>query len=529
MQNNKDSFLDSKNLLAIGLVVAVFVGWQSYLTKKYPAQPSNGSASVGAKAESSKTAMESKQTALETHSEPGPVSTQSSEPETLTAVRGENLSFSISSRGMGLKDIHVNKFTDKQNKIVTMDLDSNRGLFESSVAGVGEVNFSVEKISETEYRGTAKTQAGSITKTININQTNYSVSEKIVVENAGALFKGIDVFLPQKKSEAKKSGFLNPATDVQEFVVQGADKAERINVSSAKEDIEKTFSLGSLVGVGTQYFTSAILDKSNLRPQVTALYKQGTSSALATLSYRPMDLSQKFEINFVGFVGPKSLTLLESVDKDFAPLIDYGFFSPIAKILLSLLRWFQGFVSNWGLSIILLTLLVRFLVMPFALMSMKSMKAMQKIQPLVKQLQEKYKDEPQVMQRELMGLYKTHKVNPVGGCLPMLLQFPVFIALYQVLGKSIELYHAPFFGWITDLSSKDPFYILPVLMGVSMFFQQKLTPTATMDPAQAKILQFMPVLFSFMMLSLPSGLTLYIFVSTMFGIFQQMLFLRQAN
>jgi YidC/Oxa1 family membrane protein insertase len=151
------------------------------------------------------------------------------------------------------------------------------------------------------------------------------------------------------------------------------------------------------------------------------------------------------------------------------------------------------------------------------------MKAMQRLQPQIAALKEKYKDEPAKMQQEQMTLFKTHKVNPMGGCLPMLVQLPVFIALYAVLGNSIELFQAPFFGWIQDLSTKDPYYIYPVLMGVSMFVQQKLTPAVGMDPAQQKVMMFMPVLFSGMMINLPSGLTMYIFVSTLLGIFQQVM------
>jgi YidC/Oxa1 family membrane protein insertase len=151
------------------------------------------------------------------------------------------------------------------------------------------------------------------------------------------------------------------------------------------------------------------------------------------------------------------------------------------------------------------------------------MKAMQNLQPQITALKEKYKDDMQRFGQEQMALFKTHKVNPAGGCLPMLVQLPVFIALYAVLGNSIELYHAPFIGWIHDLSSKDPYYVLPVLMGISMFVQQKLTPNPGMDPTQQKILLIMPVVFSFIMISLPSGLTLYIFLSTLLGILQQTL------
>jgi YidC/Oxa1 family membrane protein insertase len=192
------------------------------------------------------------------------------------------------------------------------------------------------------------------------------------------------------------------------------------------------------------------------------------------------------------------------------------------------MKAFYTVVGNWGLAIICLTLLVRLCVLPFAMMSAKSMKAMQKIQPLLQTLREKYKDDPMALNRETMALMKEHKANPIGGCLPMLLQIPVFFALYRVIGSSIELYHSPFYGWIHDLSSADKFYVLPILMGGTMFLQQKMTPT-TMDPAQAKIMAFLPLIFILFMLQLPSGLTLYMTVSAIFGIVQQFFFLRDSK
>ena len=192
-----------------------------------------------------------------------------------------------------------------------------------------------------------------------------------------------------------------------------------------------------------------------------------------------------------------------------------------------MLRAFYGMVGNWGVAIICLTLVVRILVLPANIYSYKSMRAMQVIQPQIKALREKFKDDQVKQQQEMMALMKAHKVNPVGSCLPVLLQFPIFIALYQVLGNSIELYQAPFGLWIHDLSLKDPFYILPVLMGLTMFVQQKITPN-TMDPAQAKVMLMMPLLFTFFMVSLPSGLTLYMLVGAIFSVAQQMYFMKQT-
>ncbi|HPI41018.1 MAG TPA: membrane protein insertase YidC, partial [Pseudobdellovibrionaceae bacterium] len=196
--------------------------------------------------------------------------------------------------------------------------------------------------------------------------------------------------------------------------------------------------------------------------------------------------------------------------------------------LLYLMKFFQTLVGNWGFAIILLTLTVRVIVLPFNIMSIRSSKAMQKVQPLLTSIREKYKDDPLTLNKEMMSVMKQNGANPIGGCLPALLQIPIFLALYRVIGSSVELYQSPFVAWIGDLSSHDPFYVLPVLMGLTMFVQQKITPTP-MDPVQAKVLAFLPIIMSLFMLQLPSGLTLYMFVSALFGIIQQYILMRDKN
>jgi YidC/Oxa1 family membrane protein insertase len=202
--------------------------------------------------------------------------------------------------------------------------------------------------------------------------------------------------------------------------------------------------------------------------------------------------------------------------------VDFGFFGIIAVPLLRALQFFYSLIPNYGIAIILLTLAVRTLTFPLQFKSFKSMKKMQVVQPELQKLKEKYKDDPQRMQRETMELFKREGANPLGGCFPLLLQMPIFFAFYKVLYAAVELVGAPFFGWITDLSVKDPYYVLPVLMALSMFAQQKLTPSASADPTQQKVMMFMPLIFGVIMKDLPAGLNLYIFVSTIFGVLQQL-------
>ena len=224
------------------------------------------------------------------------------------------------------------------------------------------------------------------------------------------------------------------------------------------------------------------------------------------------------------YAGTKALEILEKKGNNLVRMIDYGWFGNkfafLVKPLLKVLAYFYGLTQNYGWSIIFLTLIIKLLFFPLTHKSFKSMKGMQKIQPYVKVIQERNKDDRQKMNEELLELYKKHKVNPVGGCLPMLLQIPVFIALYHALFFSIELRGAPFIGWITDLSVQDPYYVTPVLMGITMFLQQKMTPSVG-DPMQQKIMMFLPIVFTFLFISFPAGLVIYWTVNNILTISQQ--------
>jgi YidC/Oxa1 family membrane protein insertase len=279
----------------------------------------------------------------------------------------------------------------------------------------------------------------------------------------------------------------------------------------------------NLYSLGTQYFTTGILDESEILPDLKFSSNIDTKTILHTLAYEIPATAQSLFKQAI-FIGPKSSDSLKAANSSFVELLDFGMLGWISKPMLAVMKWFYGIVGNWGVAIILLTLMVRALVLPFNLMSYKSMKGMQTIQPILADLKVRYKDDAVTLNREMMAVMKQNNANPLAGCLPMVLQIPIFFALYRVIGSSVELYQAPFFAWIQDLSFHDKFYVLPVLMGVTMYIQQKMTPT-TMDPAQAKILAFMPVLFSVFMLNLPAGLTLYMFVSAVFGIVQQKTFM----
>lgn len=230
------------------------------------------------------------------------------------------------------------------------------------------------------------------------------------------------------------------------------------------------------------------------------------------------------------YVGPKNQEALSALSPTLNLVVDYGWLWFIAQPLHSLLMFLQSLVSNWGVAIILMTLIIRGFMYPLTKAQYTSMAKMRKLQPKLADLKERFGDDRQRMSQAMMELYQKEKVNPMGGCLPLLLQFPIFIAFYWVLLESVELRHAPFFGWITDLSVKDPYYVLPILMGISMFAMQKMQPTmATMDPMQQKIMQYMPVMFTVFFLWFPSGLVLYWLVGNLVAIAQQLFIYRSLE
>ncbi|MCB2188307.1 MAG: membrane protein insertase YidC [Deltaproteobacteria bacterium] len=249
---------------------------------------------------------------------------------------------------------------------------------------------------------------------------------------------------------------------------------------------------------------------------------------------RTLEPGQSLTLKYLVFYGPRDLDILESLGHHLSALVDFGWFDIIAKPMLAALKFFYGFVGNYGVAIILITILIKLAFWPLTRKSYRSMKQMQQLQPQMAKIREKYKGDKQRMNQEIMQLYKTYKVNPMGGCLPMVVQIPVFIAFYKVLGGSLELWHAPFMLWINDLSAPDrlpigfhiPYVgdglpVLTLLMGASMFIQQKMTPATMGDPTQQKMMMLMPVMFTVFFINFPSGLVLYWFVNNLISIGQQ--------
>lgn len=294
----------------------------------------------------------------------------------------------------------------------------------------------------------------------------------------------------------------------------------KIEKDAPDGEVVRTGSVGWLA-LQDKYFLSVLVPEAS---SGAVLKKQADKVFSASVRYASTSSPIKMEL----YAGPKEFDTLKSFNIGLEDTIDFGWFiygswgivKAVAKPLFYVLRFLYEYTHNYGVAIILLTVMIKLLFVPLQYKSYKSMKDMQLIQPKVVELQQKYKDDREKLNRELMRLYREHKVNPVGGCLPMLLQMPVFVALFNILYMTIDLRQAPFVLWVTDLSAPDPYYVLPILMGVSMVIQQKIMPT-TMDPTQAKIMLFLPAFMTLLFLNFPCGLVLYWLTNNVVTITQQ--------
>ena len=504
------------------------MGWQYYVSKKYPDANKDAKAVLAEKPNGSKVAAgpveKDKEKSVEVTAEPKGHDIE----EQTFPVSFENFEGILTSKGMGFSQVKLNNYSDrKNNKIAFINPIKHTASFSTLFKGK-PVAFKIEKKSEIHFTGTGQVGSQRVLKEIIINPKNYTLSVNIRTLS-GQPEKGdlIETQLSNKVLKVKSSMFT-PAYEGTEFftIDDGSEERERIDI---EKEYSQAFKKVSLTAIGTQYFAMALKDNSEVYPESRVAYDPEEQVAYASVFHEARMAGGVTKIQYTGFVGPKQYDILKGLEPGFVQMINYGIFSVLSKPILKMLKWLYGMLKNWGLAIILLTLFIRVLLLPINIASLKSMKKMQKIQPQLKAIKEKYKDDPQRVNQETMALMKKEKANPLGGCLPMLLQIPVFLALYSVLGQSVELYKSPFMFWIHDLSYQDPYFILPIAVGGLYFIQMNLTPQTGMDPTQAKVMKFIPILFCFFMITVPSGLTLYFFVNTVFGIGQQFFIQREKK
>ncbi|MBM0637368.1 membrane protein insertase YidC [Campylobacter sp. VicNov18] len=334
------------------------------------------------------------------------------------------------------------------------------------------------------------------------------------------------VFYPQGNYEIKiklskdAHYFISPGyrpdIAIDSYTVHGAlvmDNKESIHTyEDEKVDKDENIKNALLVSAFDRYYTTFFYNFE--KPLNAIISKDEKENPLAFVS-------STNEFHAGAYIGSKEHVILRVIDPRLEAVVEYGWFTFIAKPMFEFLNFLHQYIGNWGWAIVVMTLIVRIILFPLTYKSMISMNKLKDLAPKMKEIKERYKGEPQKMNMHMMELYKKHGANPMSGCLPILLQIPIFFAIYRVLLNAIELKAAPWAFWIHDLSIMDPYFILPILMGVTMFVQQLITPMTIQDPMQAKIMKFLPVIFTFFFITFPAGLTLYWFINNLCSLVQQ--------
>ncbi len=526
-------------LIATVLSVAVLIIWQFVFPpqKSKPAAPKPPAAAETAKAPAP-AAPPAPEAAPAV-----PVDT----PEELVKLAGDGFDAVLTSHGGALKELVLEgeKFRrDHEGKPVQIDLVrvAKDQPYPLSVVATPELGGAQDAGSDPAARApmrivardarsvTFEGRAGSATvrKTFRLTGKPYELGLDLEIAGAGAQGGGIVVLYPGYMPPETKSGgfFSGPPVEFIRPVCRAGDTTERFKVDG-DQAVEKVEGTAAWAGIDQGYFVSAIFPAE---PAGACVFAKGPvkGSAVAALRLPVEGGARKYSLTV--YSGPKDLDHLRAYGRNFESAIDYGAmarpFAFFARLLLYVMRWFERLVGNWGVAIILLTVCVKVLLYPLTAKSMQSMNEMRKLQPEIEKLKAKHGDDREKLNLATMQLYQQHKVNPLGGCLPMLIQMPIWFALYATLQTSVELYREPFL-WIHDLTLKDPFYVLPIAMGLSQFVMQRLSPQPA-DNTQAKMmLYFMPGFFTLLMINVPAGLTLYIFVNNLLSIAQQQFMMRR--
>lgn len=441
-----------------------------------------------------------------------------------------------------LKHIHDTRHPDSGNLVIQSDRKGSFFVGQTGLVGVKDAPnhttpMTVVRTIETDGQVTGVVLAAEggglrIERTYQLSPGSYEIKVDNRVTNIGEqpLSPSLYLQLTRDTHEAPgQSGYYK--TYVGPAIYTDADKFQKVSF----DDIEKGKAKHSgrandgWVGIIQHYFVSAWVPKQGQpREYYTRRVGPSTYSAGAYEQLGQISAGQSVDASETLFIGPQDQDVLAKVAPGLDLVVDYGWLTAIAKPLFWLLTFLHGIVGNWGWAIVALTILVKLAFFPLQAASYRSMAKMRKVQPRLNAIRERYGDDRMKLNQAMMELYKTEKINPLGGCLPILVQIPVFIALYWVLLASVEIRNAPWIGWIHDLSSPDPLYILPILMAGTMFLQTHLNPKPA-DPVQAKMMTFMPLIFSVMFFFFPSGLVLYWVVSNIFSIAQQWVITRQIE
>lgn len=520
--------MEKRALLAVGLSVVVFYIFSTYMNPQ--------------KKITQQTAVNN-QVLVATPSVAAPqkielVSTQSLPNETSDRdiiVETNLYSAVFSSRGGAIKSVTLKKYREQNSKtapLVVLGANADPAIKTFSTRATGfnlsESVIYTPSITSLTVNGNElgqlqfsyqSGQGYTVRKTYNFSNLAYGIKlDTQVLNNLAVPLVGSiqQVMTYPAEPKIKNNRFDTAGSYLFADTSLSSNKIKDVATSSKKYDKNVLWA-----GFADKYFMSAILaEKGSISAVELKKNAAGFMETIISAPQMTINPGQSAVVSQRIFVGPKDLDILKSQGNQLEQSLDLGWFTVLAKPMLYTLKFFYGVVGNYGLAIIIITVILKGIFFPLTHKSYKSMKGMQKIQPEMNKIREKFKNDRDAMNKAVMELYRDHKVNPLGGCLPMVVQIPVFFALYKALMFSIELRHEPFFFWVTDLSDKDPYYITPVIMGVTMFIQQKMTPSQ-MDPMQQKMMMALPIVFTFMFLSFPSGLVLYWLVNNVLTIAQQ--------
>ncbi len=537
-------------ILAIVLSFLVFFLWNYFTMDKDAMQKTSEEAQI--------TQVEKQKTLISEEAEDtgGTVNASLEKPATLEgtgrtiSINTELYTAEISENGAVLKSLSLKKYRESAEKespfkeLISKEVingvcrtwSKNQSIPEMMEA-VYKAETSDEKIEIFSEKKSVKfvwTSSNGVTikKEYTFSPDSYLIGLDMAIINGSdqPLMDHLVLSIEKKFSEGGRVyGFTGPSALIN-------NKLEQIKTKKLKD--KDTFAgVVNWIALQDRYFLESVIpeNKNDAKLRVLQHEKNIIESRLISEMEKinPGEVKQlKFDLYF----GPKSMKVLADMDNGLSKAINFGMFDILAKPCLWIMNFIYGFIPNYGIAIIILTIFTKILLWPLGNKSYKSMGEMKKIQPLMAELREKYKDDKKRMNQELMSLYKVYKINPMGGCLPMVVQMPVFFALYRMLYEAIELRHAPFFLWINDLSAPDrllnfdftiPFMepptgipVLTIVMGATMFLQQKLTPSPG-DPAQAKMMMFMPIIFTVIFINFSSGLVLYWLINNILSIAQQ--------
>jgi len=536
-----------RNLLLIGLLLVSFMLWQSWMVDKAPKTATPVAAESSVPVSSS-----------------GDVPNQndaSNAKHALLTLRSDVLELTVDTLGGDIVEAKLLKQTEAQDSdkpFVLLEKKPQRQYIAQSglIGRDGVDNQAIRPVytaTGTEFTLAdgkdelvvpmvyTDAKGNTFTKRFVMKRDSYAVGVDYQVKNVSAQPLEVQFYGQLKQTIAAPADSSSPGMMASAF--HGAaystaeQRYEKINFADIAETKLDATTQAGWAGMLQHYFVTAWTGKADAQNHIYSkavnvksdVKESGEAIIGIKLPITTIAANAEAIVGSSLWIGPKLQDQMAAVAQHLDLTVDYGYLWFIAQPLFQLLQFLHGLVGNWGVAIILITLIVRGGMYPLSKAQYTSMAKMRLLQPKLTALRERLGDDRQKMSQAMMELYKEEKVNPLGGCFPLLVQMPIFIALYWTLMESVELRHAPFALWLTDLSVKDPFYVLPLLMGATMWYIQKMSPTTVTDPMQQKVMQFMPIIFTFMFLWFPSGLTLYWVVSNIVTITQQTIIFRQLE